>query len=137
MISEARLISKFMAWQLDHQTISIYCLSSWEVKATKQGNMANWNMEMFFFKNHEENEIRRLLQDLIYFLKRLYMRREQLGEAYIQYILRALNLAYNKIKLYRTLDHWSRDMLNFDFLEKSLGIGSPAHLENASLVIFY
>ena len=32
--------------------------------------------EMFFLKNHEENEVRRLVQDLIY---SLYMRREQLG----------------------------------------------------------
>ena len=31
---------------------------------------------MFFLKNHEENEVRRLVQDLIY---SLYMRREQLG----------------------------------------------------------
>ena len=37
----------------------------------------------------------------------------------------ALNLAYNKSKLYKTLDYRSRDMLNFDFLEKDLGIVSP------------
>ena len=39
----------------------------------------------------------------------------------------ALNLAYNKNKLYKTLDYCSRDMLNFDFLEKTLGIVSPSH----------
>ena len=38
------------------------------------------------------------------------------------------HLAYNKNILYKTLDNWSRDMLNFDFLEKSLGIVSPPHL---------
>ena len=46
-----------------------------------------------------------------------------------------LNLAYNKNKLYKTLDFIklyetldiSRDMLNFDFLEKGLGIVSPPH----------
>ena len=32
----------------------------------------------------------------------------------------ALNLAYNKSKLYKTLDCWSRDILNFDFLESDL-----------------
>ena len=26
---------------------------------------------------------------------------------------------------YRTLHYWSRDMLDFDFLEKDLGIASP------------
>ena len=47
--------------------------------------------------------------------------------AWFQYILLALNLAYNKNKLYKTLGYWSRDMLNFDFLEKGLGIVSPPH----------
>ena len=36
-----------------------------------------------------------------------------------------LNLAYNKIKLYKTLDYWG--MLNFDILEEGLGIVSPPH----------
>ena len=30
----------------------------------------------------------------------------------------ALNLAYNKNKLYKTLDYWAKDMLNFDFFYK-------------------
>ena len=34
---------------------------------------------------------------------------------------------YNKNKLYKTLDYWSRDILNFDFLEKGLGIVFPTH----------
>ena len=33
-----------------------------------------------------------------------------------------LNLAYNKNKLYKTWDYWSRDMLNFNFSEKGLGL---------------
>ena len=39
----------------------------------------------------------------------------------------ALNLAYYKNKLYKTLDYWSRDNLNFDILEKGLGIVSSPH----------
>ena len=31
------------------------------------------------------------------------------------------NLAYNKNKLYKILDYWSRDMLNSNFLEKGQG----------------
>ena len=50
--------------------------------------------------------------------------------AYFQYILIALNLAYNKNKLYNTLDYWSRDMLNFDFSEKCLALLSPKHFVN-------
>ena len=38
-----------------------------------------------------------------------------------QYISIALNLEYNENKLYKTLDYWSRDMLNFNFPENSLG----------------
>ena len=37
------------------------------------------------------------------------------------------NLAYNKNKLYKTLDYCSRDILNFEFLEKCLGIVSSSH----------
>ena len=39
----------------------------------------------------------------------------------------ALKLAYNKSKLHKTLDYWCRDMLNFNFLEKTLGIVSSPH----------
>ena len=38
-----------------------------------------------------------------------------------------LNLAYNQNKLYKTLGYWSRDILNFDFLEKGLEIVSSPH----------
>ena len=38
-------------------------------------------------------------------------------------------MAYNKSELYETLDYWSGCMLNFDFLEKGLGIVSPPHFE--------
>ena len=33
------------------------------------------------------------------------------------------NLACNK----KTFDYWSRDMLNFNFSEKGVGLVSPAH----------
>ena len=38
-----------------------------------------------------------------------------------------LNLATNKNKIYKDFEYWSRNMLNFDFLEKGLGIVSPPH----------
>ena len=37
----------------------------------------------------------------------------------------ALNSTYNKNKFFKTIDYWSRDMLNFDFSEKGLRIVSP------------
>ena len=47
--------------------------------------------------------------------------------AQFQYILIVLNLAYNKNKLGKILYYWSEEMLNFDFLDKGLGIASPSH----------
>ena len=47
--------------------------------------------------------------------------------AYFQYISIALNLPYNKNKVYKTLDYWFRDMLDFNFSEKGLGLVSPPH----------
>ena len=40
----------------------------------------------------------------------------------------APNLAYNKNKLYKTLDNWFRDMLNFICLEKGLELVPFSHL---------
>ena len=49
------------------------------------------------------------------------------SSAWIQHISIAFNLAYNKNKLYKTLDYWSRDILNFHFLKKDLGIVFSIH----------
>ena len=60
------------------------------------------------------------------FLRKLYMR--------------ALNLTYNLSKI---LGYWSRDMLDFHFLEKGMGIVSPLHFvydfskKNVTHVTFY
>ena len=47
--------------------------------------------------------------------------------AYFQYVSISFNLVYNKNKLYETLNNWSRDMLNFDFSYKDLGLVSPSY----------
>ena len=39
----------------------------------------------------------------------------------------ALNLTNNKNKLYKTLDYWSRGMLNFTFSGKGLELVSPSY----------
>ena len=56
--------------------------------------------EIFFFQNHVQNEAERIVPDLFLIFNK------------------------NKNKLYTTLGCRSRYMLNFDFLEKSLGIVS-------------
>ena len=49
-----------------------------------------------------------------------------------------LNLAYSKSKLYKTLGYCSRDMLNFDFLEKGLGrVSSPHFVYDFSRIGLY
>ena len=37
------------------------------------------------------------------------------------------NIFNNKNELYKTLEYWSRDNINFNFLEKGLGLVSPPH----------
>ena len=83
----------------------MYCPISHEVKATRQ----------------------RLLFKLI-LLEQLYIWGESnWSSVFFQYISIPLNLAYNKNILYKTLHYWSRDMSNFDFLEKGLEIVSPPY----------
>ena len=41
------------------------------------------------------------------------------------YISINLHLSRNENKLYKPLEYWSKDMLNFDFLEKILELVSP------------
>ena len=50
-----------------------------------------------------------------------------MSAARFHYISIALKLEYNRNKLFKNLCYWSRDMLNFDFLDKGVGIVSPAH----------
>ena len=63
------------------------------------------------------------------FLKKLYNRLKQVVCRLISLYFDStqINIQYNRNKLFKTLHYWSRDMLNFVFLDKSLGIISPAH----------
>ena len=61
------------------------------------------------------------------FLKKLYMRKKQMLYTLFSIYVDNLQLAYNINKLHKTLGYWSRDMLNFDFWEKDLGVVSPPH----------
>ena len=84
---------------------------------------------MFFFRNHAENKAERLVPDFLLFFKKALckVKKSKWSAAWLHYISIALKLAYNKNKLCNSLDYWSRDIPNFDVLEKSLGIVSPPH----------
>ena len=64
---------------------------------------------------------------LFVFLKSFILGKIKWSAAWFHDISIALKLAYNRSKLFKTLHYWSRDMLNFDFLDKGLGIVSTAH----------
>ena len=65
----------------------------------------------------------------IVFQKNFKRVKSKRSAAYFQYISTFLNLAYNKTKLYKTLDYWSRDMFNINFSEKGLGLVYPPCFE--------
>ena len=89
----------------------------------------NITREIFFFKNHAENEAGRLVPDFFFFfLKKSFIWGKcKWSAAKFQSVLIVLNLPNNNNKIYKTLEYWSRDTLNFDFLKKGQGIVSPPH----------
>ena len=65
---------------------------------------------------------------LFIFWKTLISGKRKWCAAYFQYISIGLNFAYHKNKPYKTLDYWVKDMLNFNFSEKRLGLVSSPHI---------
>ena len=93
----------------------------------KFGQVIKHNKRTIFL--HTQNEIGRLISDLfLFFKKTLYeVKPNGLQLRFTIFANRFDNLAFNENKLYKTLDYWSRDILNLDFLEKGLGLVSPPH----------
>ena len=92
---------------------------------------------MFFFKNYVDNEAQRLVPDLSLFLKKLNVRWKQVVCSFASIYFDSPQLAIQKSKLYKTLYYWRRDMLNFIFLEKGLGlVSSPHFVSDFSIKMF-
>ena len=81
----------------------------------------------FLWKSSRKRGTDTSSKPLFLFLKSFIWSKSKCSAAYFQYISIALNLAYNKDKLHKTLFYWFRDMLNFDFLKKGLGLVSQPH----------
>ena len=64
-----------------------------------------------------------------YFLKSFTWGKNKWSAASFQYT-DSPQFGVQKNKLYTNLDYWSRDMFNFDFLKKSLGIVPPPNFVN-------
>ena len=81
---------------------------------------------MFFFENHEENNLGRLVLDLFLFFK-IALYKVKAGGEHLSFNMfwYSSTWAHNKNKLYKTPDCWSRDMFNFDFSEQGLELVSP------------
>ena len=92
----------------------------------KFGLSTEYNEKYFSSKLMQKMRQGDQFQTSLYFLKMLNMRWKQVVCSLVSI---PLNLPYNKIKLYETLDHWSRDMVNFNLLEKGLELVSPPHFE--------
>ena len=98
----------------------------------KFGQLIEYNKRTNFLYISCRNLGRRTISKTVVFKKSFIRGKSQWYAAYFQHILIALDLVYNKNKLYKTLDYWSRVMLNFDFLEsvgKCLGIDSLPHVQ--------
>ena len=66
-------------------------------------------------------------QTSLYFLKKPNMSLKQAVCSLVSISFDSPQLAYNKNKLYKTFNYWFRDMLNFNFSEKGLGLFSRSH----------
>ena len=67
---------------------------------------------------------------LSFFTKNFFLVIDEVIESSLQVIFNisiAFKLVPNKCKLHKTLDYWSRDILTFNFLQKSLALASPPH----------
>ena len=76
---------------------------SHEGKATRQLNLSvnRISQNKYFLQHHAENEAGRLSRELVLFFNKAL---SEVKAAGFQYIWIAFNLAYNKNKLYKTLD---------------------------------
>ena len=64
---------------------------------------------------------------LFVFKRSFILGKSKSSAAWFHYISIALKLACNKNNLFKTLHNWSKDMLNFDFLDQDLGIDLAPH----------
>ena len=82
--------------------------------------------EIFFFKTHAEDETGRLVPDLLFFKNAVY--EVKATGLQLSFSIFQLPSTCHTIKTsYNILDYWSRDMLNFYFVEKGLGKVSPSY----------
>ena len=73
---------------------------------------------MYFFKIMQKMRQGNSSRALFVFWKSFILGKSEWSAAWFRYISITLKLAYNRNKLFKALHYWSRDMLNFAFLDK-------------------
>ena len=121
-----------MTSQPGWQTITIHILANISRSKRNQtmelGQLVEYNKRNIFLQKLWRKWSREFSSRPFLIFWKSLLAKSKWFATYFQNISIALNLAYNKNKLYKTLDYWSRDMLNFNFSEKGLGLVSPPHL---------
>ena len=82
---------------------------------------------IFHYKSCRKWDRETSSRPLFVFWRSFVLGKSKWSAAWFRYISIALKLACNRDKLFKTLHYWSRDMLNFGFLDKGLRVISPAH----------
>ena len=93
----------------------------------KFGQVIEYNKNIFLYRSCRQWGRETSSRPLFVFWKSFIWGKSKWSAALFQSLSIVINLANNKNKIYKTLQFWSRDMLNFDFLEKGLEIVSPSH----------
>ena len=106
-------------------------------QAMKLGQLIKYNKRNIFLQNLCRKWGRETSSwPLFIFKKCVTWLKNKWALAYFQCISIALNLAYDK-KMCKTVDHWSRDIFNFNFPEKGLGLVSqPYFVDDSSRKMF-
>ena len=134
LIRRIRLISKFMTSQPGYNTtIIIHTLpnisQSKGNQKIKLGKAKEHNKRNIFFQKSFRKWGKETSSRLLpLFQKSFIWCKNKWTMSSFKYIAIVLNLAYNKNKLYKTLDYWSRYVLKYGFLDKDLGIACSSHL---------
>ena len=146
LIRKIRLTSKFITSQPGLPTIPINILPN------NSQSKSNQTMKLDQLIEQKKNIFLQKLsgkwgrgassRPLFIFWKSLLWGESKWSAAYLQFISIVLNLPCIKNKLYKILDYWSRDMLDFHFSEKGLGLVSPhilcmVYKKNVSHVTYY
>ena len=105
----------------------------------KFGQLRKYNKRRIFPQKPFRKWVRETSSRPVFvFFKKLWGK-SKLPAALFQYISIAPNLSYNKIKLYKTLNYWLRDMLKFRFFRNGseYSFSSTSYVRLRKMFVLY